>query len=106
MAQSSTEAFIYLEATCPERNVARRYSISISRDLFGKTIVDVSWGRIGSRGQGRAVSFSLSGDATAFAHKLLNRRKGAPKRIGTAYAVIDSYGWKAALEAKSPKQSL
>lgn len=89
------DSYIYLEASCPERNVARRYAIAISRDLFGAMIVDFSWGRIGRAGQGRAVSFASLEEANAFARKLIARRKGALGRIGTSYAVVDSHSWQA-----------
>lgn len=87
------DSYIYLEASCPKRNVARRYAIAISRDLFGAMIVDFSWGRIGRAGQGRAVSFDSLAEANAFARKLIARRRGAPNRIGTSYAVVDSRSW-------------
>ena len=50
-------SFIWLEAVCAERNVARRYTVALSRDLFGTSIVEFAWGRIGTKGQGRAVMF-------------------------------------------------
>ncbi|WP_275588806.1 WGR domain-containing protein [Croceicoccus hydrothermalis] len=37
----------------PERNIAREYHLSVSMDLFGWTIVERQWGRIGSVGQRR-----------------------------------------------------
>jgi predicted DNA-binding WGR domain protein len=51
-------SFIWLEAICAERNIARRYTVALSRDLFGASIVEFAWGRIGTKGQGRAVSFA------------------------------------------------
>jgi predicted DNA-binding WGR domain protein len=41
---------ICLQATDPERNIARRYTILLQRDFFGVITVDYSWGRIGSTG--------------------------------------------------------
>ena len=81
-------SFVWLEAVCGERNIARRYTIALSRDLFGASIVEFAWGRIGSRGQGRAVSFESEDEASRFARQLLRRRASAPKRIGVPYREV------------------
>lgn len=78
-------SFICLEAISAERNIARRYSVALSRDLFGASIVEFAWGRIGTKGQERAVSFNCDDEASCFASQLLRRRASAPKRIGVAY---------------------
>ncbi len=80
--------FIWLEAICPERNVARRYSVALNRDLFGASIVEFARGRIGTRGQGRAVSFASEDEASRFARQLLRRRASAHKRIGVPYREV------------------
>ena len=81
-------SFVWLEAVCGERNIARRYTVAISRDLFGASIVEFAWGRIGTRGQGRAVSFASEGEASRFARQLLRRRASAPRRIGVPYREV------------------
>ncbi len=81
-------SFVWLEAVCGERNIARRYTIALSCDLFGASIVEFAWGRIGSRGQGRAVSFASEDEASRFARQLLRRRASAPKRIGVPYREV------------------
>ncbi|WP_230487970.1 WGR domain-containing protein [Novosphingobium sp. ES2-1] len=81
-------SFVWLEAVCGERNIARRYTVALSQDLFGASIVDFAWGRIGSRGQGRAVSFASEDEAARFARQLLRRRASAPKRIGVPYREV------------------
>jgi predicted DNA-binding WGR domain protein len=81
-------SFIWLEAVCAERNVARRYAVALSRDLFGTSIVEFAWGRIGTKGQGRAVSFACEQEAACFARQLLRRRASAPKRIGVPYREV------------------
>lgn len=81
-------SFVWLEAVCGERNIARRYTVALSRDLFGASIVEFAWGRIGTRGQGRAVSFASEDEASRFAHQLLRRRASAPKRIGVPYREV------------------
>lgn len=81
-------SFVWLEAVCGERNIARRYTVALSRDLFGASIVEFAWGRIGSRGQGRAVSFASEDEGSRFARQLLRRRASAPKRIGVPYREV------------------
>jgi predicted DNA-binding WGR domain protein len=81
-------SIIWLEAVCAERNVARHYTVAISCDLFGASIVEFAWGRIGTRGQGRAVSFACEDDAARFARQSLRRRASAPKRIGVPYREV------------------
>lgn len=81
-------SFIWLEAVCTERNVARCYTVALSRDLFGASIVEFAWGRIGTKGQGRAVSFACENEASRFARQLLHRRASAPKRIGVPYREV------------------
>lgn len=82
------DRFIWLEAVDRGRNIARRYAIALSQDLFGSAIVQFSWGRIGTRGQSRTVSFAVRQDADRFVAQLLRRRAGAPKRIGIAYVEV------------------
>ena len=76
---------IWLEAMNPARNVACRYAIAVSRDLFGVMMVELSWGRIGSRGQAKTVSFADAAEADKFVDTVLRRRAGAVTRIGVAY---------------------
>jgi predicted DNA-binding WGR domain protein len=82
------DRFIWLEAIDRPRNIARRYAIALSQDLFGSSIVEYSWGRIGTRGQARMVSFAGRGEADRFVAQLLRRRAGAPRRIGVAYRAV------------------
>ncbi|WP_081796376.1 WGR domain-containing protein [Croceicoccus naphthovorans] len=48
----------------------------------------IAWGRIGSRGQGRAVSFASEDEASRFTRRLLRHRSSAPKRIDVAYREV------------------
>jgi predicted DNA-binding WGR domain protein len=79
------DEFVVLEAVDRGRNIARRYSIEVSRDLFGSLIVRCSWGRIGRRGQYRSVSFGSPQEAARYVRSVLKRRQSAPGRIGVAY---------------------
>jgi len=81
-------SFVWLEAVCAERNIARRYTVAVSQDLFGASIVEFAWGRIGTKGQGRAVSFPGADEAARFARQLLRRWAAAPKRIGVPYREV------------------
>lgn len=78
-----------LEAVDPARNVARAYQIRASRDLFGHTIVELRWGRIGTRGAGATISFESEDAAQRFIKRALSRRASAPRRCGAAYERID-----------------
>jgi len=49
------EFAIHLEASDPERNIFRSYSITAGQDLFGDWIVQVNYGRIGSKGRTKTV---------------------------------------------------
>ena len=81
---------VHLQATDPARNIARRYAIEASLDLFGHWIIQVSWGRIGTRGQNSTVSFEKYHDARSFVRRTLGRRASAKKRIGVAYRIATS----------------
>lgn len=87
-SQIPGDRLICLEARDTSRNIARRYVIAVSNDLFGAAIVQYSWGRIGTRGQRRNVSFPERHDAERFVDVLLKRRSSAPDRIGVAYREV------------------
>jgi predicted DNA-binding WGR domain protein len=78
-------AAIRLQAIDHGRNIARRYAIEASPDLFGHWIVALHWGRIGTKGQSRICSFAKQPDAARFVRTTLRRRASAQKRIGVAY---------------------
>jgi predicted DNA-binding WGR domain protein len=81
---------IHLQAIDSARNIARRYAIEASADLFGHIIVDLHWGRIGTKGQSRTVSFAQAQDASRFIRQTLNRRASAKKRLGVGYRPVTS----------------
>lgn len=76
---------IELVAIDEARNIRRRYRIAIGRDLFGFTLVETSWGRIGHRGQVTVHAFPDQADALVFVRRTLRRRATAKKRIGVSY---------------------
>jgi predicted DNA-binding WGR domain protein len=85
---SPLPARIRLQAIDPARNIARGYVIEASPDLFGHIIVALHWGRIGTRGQSRLMSFAKQHDAAQFVRQTLARRASAKKRIGVDYRLV------------------
>jgi hypothetical protein len=74
-----------LEARDPSRGIARAYRLEAGTDLFGAWLVEVTFGRIGTRG--RTVRYAVRDEAEArkLVARTLRRRAGAPKRIGVGY---------------------
>jgi predicted DNA-binding WGR domain protein len=79
---------IHLQAIDPARNIARDYRIEATPDLFGHVIVELHWGRIGTRGRSRIVSFAVEQAARRFIRSTLLKRQSAKKRIGVAYCNV------------------
>jgi predicted DNA-binding WGR domain protein len=79
---------IRLQAVDQDRNIARGYEIDASPDLFGHWIVALHWGRLGTRGQSRLLSFSEPRQAARFVRGTLRRRASAKRRIGVPYKVV------------------
>lgn len=78
-----------LEAVDRSRNISRAYRIEASRDLFGHTVVDLRWGRIGQREGGLTVSFTDEEAARRFIQRALAKRASSPRRIGIAYCFVN-----------------
>lgn len=56
---------LYAERRDAARNMARFYALSIEPTLFGDVCLTRRWGRIGTRGQMKAMSFAQEEDALA-----------------------------------------
>ena len=84
---------INLVAVDAARNIRRRYSIVVSRDLFGLIVVETHWGRIGARGQSKRLAFTDHGEAERHVAATLRRRGTAKTRIGVAYEKVQSSGF-------------
>jgi predicted DNA-binding WGR domain protein len=54
-----------------DRNMARFYAVETSCDLFGHTLVERRWGRIGGQGQRLVLSFPTAVSAELAATRLL-----------------------------------
>jgi predicted DNA-binding WGR domain protein len=87
---TSLPSRIHLQAIDRSRNIARDYRIEASTDLFGHIIVELHWGRIGTRGQGRTISFAEAKHAVRFVRQTLTRQASSRKRFGVAYKPITS----------------
>jgi hypothetical protein len=87
---------IRLEVCDLPRGLFRAYRMDASMDLFGVWLIDVTYGRIGSRG--RLVRHVAPDEAVArkIVRHCLQRRATAPKRIGVPYRLCeltDPAGW-------------
>lgn len=58
----------------PDLNMARFYRVEVLPDLFGQIILERRWGRIGGRGQSRAVSYPSLLQAEAAAVGLIRSK--------------------------------
>ena len=86
-----------LEARNPERDCQRWYRVEAGTDLFGVWLVDVSYGRIGTRG-GRHIRYAVADETEAkdLVSKTLRRRATAQTRLGVGYRVrelADPHQW-------------
>ena len=79
---------VRLEARDESRNIRRGYCIERSVDLFGHHIVEWWWGRIGTAGQLRRLSFERSEHAARHVSALLARRDTALRRLGVSYVPV------------------
>jgi predicted DNA-binding WGR domain protein len=84
------ETRIGLEARNPLANRMRRWSVEIGQDLLGMWLVDVEFGRIGSKGRRLRHAFFDEPAAQAYVWQALRRRATAPARIGVAYCCVHS----------------
>lgn len=78
---------ILLEACNPELNIWRSYRITFGQDLFGSWIVELSYGRIGSKGRSRTILAENEAQAMGYVEQCLKKRQSAPKRIGASYRI-------------------
>lgn len=76
---------IELVALDSARNIRRSYGIEMTMDLFGMFVVDLRWGRIGTHGQAKRLSFPDRAAAERHIAATLRRRSTAENRIGVPY---------------------
>ncbi|QNE07827.1 WGR domain-containing protein (plasmid) [Croceicoccus marinus] len=75
-------------ATDLARNIARDYELLVTTDLFGWTLVERQWRRIGTAGQHTRTSFANAQDAARLIAAIRQRRASAHRRIGAEYTRI------------------
>lgn len=85
-----------LEAKDPALGRFRSYRIDAGIDMLGAWLVEVTYGRIGTRG--RCLRYAVNDEAEArnLVHRTLRRRGTAKKRIGVSYRfreLIDPWQW-------------
>lgn len=86
---------IRLQAQNRSRNVARHYALDVTPDLFGSWIIEISYGRIGSRGRQQTLSAVGRQEARQVVRSRLQRRSTLPYRVGARYKVerIEGDAW-------------
>lgn len=74
---------LYTERRDTARNMARFYALSIEPTLFGDVCLIRRWGRIGTHGQMKAMSFAREDEAMALFAKIQRQkaRRGYRERI-------------------------
>lgn len=89
MSKPKISSELHWQAVDPARNVARDYRLYVTRDLFGWTIVERRWGRIGARGQYIVHSYPNEQSAELIIAAIRKRRERSAKRIGVAYRPVE-----------------
>jgi predicted DNA-binding WGR domain protein len=84
------ETTIELEARNPDLNRMRRWKVELGQDLLGMWVVDVAFGRIGSRGRTIRHVFASQRAAHTYVGTRLRRRRTALARIGVAYRCVSA----------------
>ena len=78
------EFSILLEACDPERNRWRSYRIMAGQDLFGDWVVELTYGRIGSRGATpRSSPWTMRPPPAAMCRPASGSEKLRPKGLGS-----------------------
>lgn len=77
-----------LEAHNAHQNVHRFYRLWTQRDLFQTLLVCAQYGRVGTQGRIREYEVSSEDEANKLIGKILKKREGALRRIGTDYKVV------------------
>jgi predicted DNA-binding WGR domain protein len=79
--------YLRLQALNSDKNVFRDYELHISPGLFDSHVVQIAYGRIGTRGHVQNHVFDTQMTASTFIKKCLQKRLSSVKRIGCAYTV-------------------
>jgi predicted DNA-binding WGR domain protein len=94
-----------LEARDPALGRFRAYRLEAGTDLLGDWLVDITYGRIGTRGRRIRYFAQDEAEAKKLVRESLRRRSTAKRRIGVPYRfcqLIDPHQWfPVALEQRS-----
>jgi len=85
-----------LEARDPALGRFRAYLLEAGTDLFGAWLVEVTYGRIGTRGRRIRYAVRDETEARKLVRESLRRRATAKRRIGVAYTfrqLTDPHQW-------------
>ena len=82
---------LHLKAQSADGATARSYLIRAEPDLFGWTVVDRQWGKIGCKGQSKREAFEQREAADRHIRELLRRRSSAHARIGVPYRPVSDH---------------
>lgn len=82
---------ITLEARNPSRNLFRSYHAEISQDLFGDWLLDITYGRIGTKGHTIRQVSATAEAAKESLIRCLKRRKAAPKKYDCSYKCVNKF---------------
>ena len=80
---------VTLQARNPLKGCFRAYQITAGQDMFGVWIIDIAYGRIGTRGNWIRYSAADEAAARKLVRLKLNRRATAHRRIGVAYRICE-----------------
>ena len=78
-----------LEAKNPATDCFRSYRVEAGTDLFGTWMVEVTFGRIGSRGRTLQYTTTEEDAAKNLVRTILMQRASARRRIGVAYQCLE-----------------
>lgn len=81
---------ILLEACNPELNIWRSYRITFGQDLFGNWVVELSYGRIGSRGRSRTILAENETQAMNYVEQCL-KKDNLPRSVSGRVIELSNY---------------
>jgi len=81
--------FCSLRAQNPSKTLDRRYSLCLSRDLFGGWMLIVQGEREGRKGQGKRYVFTDEATAQKKFQQIIKRWVSTQKRFGCDYQIVE-----------------
>lgn len=78
-----------LRAIDPDKNIFRWYEIRLIQDLFREWSLVLSYGRIGSKGRTKTISFKDKTSMDHYTQKVLKKHLTSGSRIGCNYNLVN-----------------